>query len=79
MKSLFEQMRITYRHEGGCLIPNITLLDQENHPIGIWGERVPDGTQNNEPTESGDKKAAFEILKTTLQGFGFILQSADKW
>ncbi len=39
MKSLFEQMDGTYRQKGDYLIPNITLPDEGNQPIGIWGER----------------------------------------
>lgn len=39
MKSLFEQMGGTYRKVGDYLIPNITLSDEENQPIGIWGQR----------------------------------------
>lgn len=39
MKSLFEQMGGTYRQVGDYLIPNITLPDEENQPIGIRGQR----------------------------------------
>ncbi len=39
MKSLFEQMGGTYSQQGDYLIPNITLPDKENQPIGIWGQR----------------------------------------
>ena len=39
MKSLFEQMGGTYREENGYLIPNLGLLDEEQHTIGIWGQR----------------------------------------
>ncbi len=39
MRSLFEQMGVTYCHEGEYLVPNITLPDEENHPIEIWGQR----------------------------------------
>lgn len=35
MKSLFEQMGWTYRKDGDYLIPNITLSNEENQPIGI--------------------------------------------
>lgn len=27
------------RNEGEYLIPNITLHNEENQPIGIWGQR----------------------------------------
>ncbi len=39
MKSLFEQMGGTYSQKGDYLIPNITLPQEENQPIGIWGQR----------------------------------------
>ena len=39
MKSLFEQMGGTYREENGYLIPNLTLPDEEQVGIGIWGQR----------------------------------------
>lgn len=38
-KSLFEQMGGTYTQVGDYLLPNLTLTEQENKPIGIWGER----------------------------------------
>lgn len=37
MKSLFEQMGGTYREENTYLIPNLTLSDEEQVEIGIWG------------------------------------------
>ena len=39
MKSLFEQMGGTYREENGYLIPNLDLPDEDQHTIGIWGQR----------------------------------------
>ena len=39
MKSLFEQMGGTYREENGYLIPNLTLPDEEQVEIGVWGKR----------------------------------------
>lgn len=39
MKSLFEQMGGTYREENGYLIPNLTLLEEEQVEIGVWGQR----------------------------------------
>ena len=39
MKSLFEQMGGTYREENGYLIPNLTLPDEEQIEIGVWGMR----------------------------------------
>ena len=39
MKSLFEQMGGTYHEENGYLIPNLTLPEEEQVEIGIWGQR----------------------------------------
>ena len=39
MKSLFEQMGGTYREENGYLIPNLTLPEEEQVEISIWGQR----------------------------------------
>lgn len=39
MKSLFEQMGGTYREENGYLIPNLSLPDEEQVEIGVWGQR----------------------------------------
>lgn len=39
MKSLFEQHGGTYHWEGDYLIPDLALLDEDEQPIGIWGQR----------------------------------------
>ena len=39
MKSLFEQMGGTYRTEGDYFIPNVTLPDEDNQRISVWGQR----------------------------------------
>ena len=39
MKSLFEQNGGTYRNVNGYQIPNLTLPDEPEYPIGIWGQR----------------------------------------
>ena len=39
MKSLFEQLGSTYREENGYHIPNLTLPDEEQVEIGLWGQR----------------------------------------
>ena len=39
MKSLFEQNGGTYRQEGDYRIPNLTLPDEPEYHIGIWGQR----------------------------------------
>ena len=38
-KSIFEQMGGTYREENGYLIPNLSLPDEEQVEIGVWGQR----------------------------------------
>lgn len=37
-KSIFEQMGGTYREENGCLIPNLSLPEREEHTIGRYGQ-----------------------------------------
>ena len=37
-KSIFEQMGGTYRKEDGCLIPNLSLPECEEHTIGKYGQ-----------------------------------------
>jgi len=39
MKSLFEQQGGTYRTVGDYRIPNLTLPDEPDYTIGIWGQR----------------------------------------
>ena len=39
MKSLFEQMGGTYRPEGDYFIPNVTLPDEDNQRISVWGQQ----------------------------------------
>ena len=39
MKSLFEQQGGTYRMVDGYRIPNLTLPDEPEYHIGIWGQR----------------------------------------
>ena len=39
MKSIFEQLGGTYHEENGYLIPDLRLPDEEEQPIGIWGQR----------------------------------------
>ena len=38
-KSLFEQLGGTYTHAGDYLLPNLTIPEEEQKPIGIWGQR----------------------------------------
>lgn len=39
MKFLFEQLGGTYHWEGDYLIPDLELPDEDEKPIGIWGQR----------------------------------------
>ena len=39
MKSLFEQLGGTYHWEGDYLIPHLALPDEDETPVGIWGQR----------------------------------------
>ena len=38
-KSLFEQMGGTYTQAGDYLLPNLTIPEEEQQSIGIWGQR----------------------------------------
>ena len=38
-KTIFEQMGGTYTQVGDYLIPNLTLPEKEQNPVGIWGQR----------------------------------------
>ena len=38
-KTLFEQMGGTYTQVGDYLLPNLTPSEEEQKPIGIWGQR----------------------------------------
>ena len=38
-KSLFEQMGGTYTQVGEYFLPSLTLSEEEQKPIGIWGQR----------------------------------------
>ena len=42
MKSLFEQLGGTYHEENGYLIPDLILPNEEEQPIGTWGQRQQD-------------------------------------
>lgn len=38
-KSLFEQMVGTYTQVGDYLLPNLILPEQQDQPLGVWGQR----------------------------------------
>lgn len=38
-KSLFEQMGGAYTQVGDYMLPNLTIHEEEQKPIGIWGQR----------------------------------------
>ena len=39
MKSLFEQSGGVYTMQGDYRLPNLTVPAEEEHPIGVWGQR----------------------------------------
>ena len=39
MKSLFEQLGGTYTRQGDYFLPNLALPEEEQKPIGVWGQR----------------------------------------
>ena len=39
MKSLFEQSGGAYTMQGDYRLPNLSLPAEEEHPIGVWGQR----------------------------------------
>ena len=38
-KTIFEEMGGTYTQVGDYLLPNLELPEEEQQPIGIWGQR----------------------------------------
>ena len=38
-KTIFEQTGGTYTIQGDYYLPNLTLPAEEEHPIGVWGQR----------------------------------------
>ena len=39
MKSIFEEMGGTYTQVGDYLLPDLKLPQEEQQPIGVWGQR----------------------------------------
>lgn len=39
MKTIFENNGGVYKIQGDCLLPNLTLQDEEQYSIGVWGMR----------------------------------------
>lgn len=39
MKSIFEQSGGVYTMQGDYRLPNLSLPAEEEHPIGVWGQR----------------------------------------
>lgn len=39
MKSIFEQFGGVYTMQGDYRLPNLTLPAEDEHPIGVWGQR----------------------------------------
>ena len=38
-KTIFEQMGGTYTMQGNYCLPDLTLPPEEEHPLGVWGQR----------------------------------------
>ena len=38
-KTIFEEMGGTYTHVGDYLLPDLKLPEEEQQPIGVWGQR----------------------------------------
>lgn len=38
-KTIFEEMGDTYMQVGDYLLPDLKLPEEEQHPIGVWGQR----------------------------------------
>ena len=38
-KTIFEQLVGTYIQQGDYMLPNLTMPDQDDYEIGVWGQR----------------------------------------
>ena len=38
-KTIFEKMGVTYTQVGDYLLPDLKLLEEDQQPIGVWGQR----------------------------------------
>ena len=85
-KSIFEQMGGTYQEEDGCLIPNLSLPEHEEHTIGKYGllhldflKKHRRGTYTTLLTECRLNEYLHEIdLQAIEMVEGLISQLADK-
>ena len=85
-KSIFEQMSGTYREENGCLIPNLSLPEREEHTIGKYGQLHLDflkkhrrGTYTTLLTECRLNEYLYEIdLQATEMVERLISELAEK-
>ena len=39
MKTIFEELGVTYTQQGDYLLPDLKLPEQEHGDIGVWGQR----------------------------------------
>lgn len=39
MKTIFEELGVTYTRQGNYLLPELKLPEQEHGDIGVWGQR----------------------------------------
>ena len=39
MKTIFEEQGVKYHQSGDYMLPNVTLAEQKDYQIGVWGQR----------------------------------------
>ena len=39
MKTIFEEPGVKYHQSGDYMLPNVTLAEQKDYQIGVWGQR----------------------------------------
>ena len=86
-KSLFEQVGGTYTQVGDYLLPNLTLTEEAQKSIGIWGQRharylkqyhkvryynLPKSENSRQPQCTPEKEKA---IKAALKHFGMISEA----
>ena len=65
-------MEITYTQQGDYLLPNLTLPEQDNRPIGLWGQQHLRYIKHSRPilyrSACGDNNT-FAISNTAVRFF----------
>ena len=84
-KSLFEQLGGTYHEENGYLIPDLRLPDEEEQPIGLFGQRhlrylkeYRRGTYINLLTSGGLNTYLAEIDKQAQECFERLIEDMKR-